>query len=98
MSNPKRTREEIRQAIKRTKMTKEQTPLTVEEFIEQQNLKLKSPMEGYVIPFSQLKSMLEQHTQAKVLEALEMAKEYCDEFAIKKIETEIKPKYEKKNS
>ncbi len=67
-------------------MSKEQTPM------EQEMLIHFNGKRGTYLNKAQIKEVSE-FTKAKVLESLERAQEYCDEFAIKKIETEVKPKY-----
>ena len=54
----------------------------IKKFLEDKDLKLKNPMEGYVIPYSQLVSLIAEFTKretSKYKELFEAAKLYIDE-------------------
>jgi hypothetical protein len=78
MSNPKRTREEIRQAIKKNKM-KEQTPITAEDYINSQDNFLGRDWRNDDKELAKaFKEFSKHNEEAKVLEALEEVKTHIE--------------------
>lgn len=53
--------------------------MDVSKFIEDENLNMKSPMEGYLITYSQLCDLLERYHQIKINGVLDEMIEYIEE-------------------
>lgn len=82
----------------KTKMSKEQTPITAEEFLDAKGFSMDDfpSIQRYLL----IRDLMEQYAQARVLEALERVQNKATIYGVDVswIETEVKPKYEEKNS
>ena len=83
-------------------MSKEQTPITAEEWLDEEYPYILDGFE-YLEIDKQVLEVMEQYAKAKVLEALEreflelglMAEFYYHDDGLEYYEAEVKPKYEK---